>query len=389
MSSYHKGASSDSGTDSGSEGGMGSGSGSGDNDDDGDRVENDYTEADDEDAADDDDEHSADDGYRNRTPDTFEKRRRPVHNTDTPRSSDTPYRPPLSEQEILRRKRELLYQFERLERKGFQLPQKFTMANSLESLQQEFERIRRDRELDASVRLQRRFLMALVSGIEFLNTKGYDPFDLKLGGWSESVHDSIEDYDDVFAELHAKYAGTTRMPPELKLLFMLASSMFMYHLTQTLFKSTLPGIDTVLKQNPDLMQHMMSAAANTMAQSGQDQTGLASMFNRMFSAKSQPPPQGSPAMATPISVSVPLPPPRSMPSSQPQTAMRPPSNVQDLLAQLGSMAGAAPAVSRSDRGDDGDRIDMFSDTSSSSAGSSGGRMQARRSPRTGKITLSL
>ena len=37
-------------------------------------------------------------------------------------------------------------------------------------------------------------LMACVTGIEFLNGK-FDPFDLKLDGWSESVHDGINDYD--------------------------------------------------------------------------------------------------------------------------------------------------------------------------------------------------
>ena len=47
-------------------------------------------------------------------------------------------------------------------------------------------------------------LVACVTGIEFLNNK-FDPFDVKSGGWSESVHENVNDYDDVFEELHEKY----------------------------------------------------------------------------------------------------------------------------------------------------------------------------------------
>ena len=44
-------------------------------------------------------------------------------------------------------------------------------------------------------------MMAAVSGAEFLNSK-FDPFDVKLDGWSESIHENINDYDDVFTELY-------------------------------------------------------------------------------------------------------------------------------------------------------------------------------------------
>ena len=46
--------------------------------------------------------------------------------------------------------------------------------------------------------------MALISGIEFLNNR-FDPFDIKLDGWSESIHENLNEYDDVFEELYEKY----------------------------------------------------------------------------------------------------------------------------------------------------------------------------------------
>ena len=42
-------------------------------------------------------------------------------------------------------------------------------------------------------------LIAFVTAIEFLNNR-FDPFDVKLDGWSESVHEGINDYDDIFEE---------------------------------------------------------------------------------------------------------------------------------------------------------------------------------------------
>ena len=52
-------------------------------------------------------------------------------------------------------------------------------------------------------------LMAFVSGLEFLNNR-FDPFDLKLDGWAESVNENLEEYDDVFGELHQKYGSKAK-----------------------------------------------------------------------------------------------------------------------------------------------------------------------------------
>ena len=94
--------------------------------------------------------------------------------------------------------------------------------------------------------------------------------DLKLDGWSESVHENVHDYDDVFEELHEKYKGKAQMAPKLKLLLMLGGSGFMFHLTNTMFKSSLPGMGDILKQNPDLMNQFTKATVNAMGQSNQD-----------------------------------------------------------------------------------------------------------------------
>ena len=113
-------------------------------------------------------------------------------------------------------------------------------------------------------------MMAAITGIEYLNNK-FDPFDIKLDGWSESINENITDYDEVFEELSEKYGGKTEMAPEIKLLMMLGGSAFMFHLTNTMFKSSIPGMDDILKQNPDLMNQFAKAAVGSMGQQQQQQ----------------------------------------------------------------------------------------------------------------------
>ena len=133
-------------------------------------------------------------------------------------------------------KKEILYQMDRLEAKGYNLPRKFSMQSDLEEMRAEYHRILREKEIDASIQFQRKALMFCVSGIEFLNNR-FDPFSAKLDGWSEQVHDRVSDYDDIFEELHEKYKGSgQKMAPELRLLLGVGGSAFMYHLTQSDFE---------------------------------------------------------------------------------------------------------------------------------------------------------
>ena len=162
-------------------------------------------------------------------------------------------------------KKEILYQMNRLEAKGSELPRKFTMQSDLEDMRAEYHRVLREKEIDASVRFQRKMLMAMVTGMEFLNTR-FDPFAVKLDGWSEQVHENVNDYDDIFEELHEKYKSSgKKMAPEVRLLMSLSGSAFMFHLTNSMFKASPPGVEQVLRSNPDLMKQFQSAAMQQMA----------------------------------------------------------------------------------------------------------------------------
>jgi hypothetical protein len=164
----------------------------------------------------------------------------------------------------LAQKREILYQMDRLKSKGVNVPYNFTMNSGLLEMQSAYDRIVKEKEIDGSVRFQRKMMMGFITGLEYLNTR-YDPLTVQLDGWSEQVHENINDYDEVFEELHDKYKGnSSQMAPELKLLVSLSGSAFMFHLTKRMFsQSNVPDVESVLKENPELMKQFQQASAKS------------------------------------------------------------------------------------------------------------------------------
>ncbi len=155
-----------------------------------------------------------------------------------------------------------LNKLQRLEQKGFPVSKKFSMDNSLDEMKQEYLRLVDARNLEASLRFQRQALMSVVTGLEWANGR-FDPFDLKLDGWSEAVHENVEDFDEIFEELKDKYKERGKMPPEARLVMALAGSGFMCHVSNTFLKSRMSSVsaDDILKNNPDLARQFASAAA--------------------------------------------------------------------------------------------------------------------------------
>ena len=249
---------------------------------------------------------------------------------------------PMSQEDILNAKRELLYQFDRLERKGVKLPKKFSLSSSLEEMKLEFERIKVDRDVESSIRFQRQMLMTCVSGIEYLNNK-FDPFDAKLDGWSETVNENLPDYDDIFEELYHKYKGKAKMAPELRLLMTLGGSAVMFHFTNTMMKY---GIENAMQQNPELVKQFASATVNSMKAPGPrgpgnsggglggllgGMGGIGSLLGSMLGGgggggwgAKQPQPSNPPVYEVP------------------KTQMRGPSNVDDILRELQTQQSSAP-----------------------------------------------
>lgn len=192
-------------------------------------------------------------------------------------SSNNSSSQPLTKEDILREKFKFLRKLEALEGKGITLTKKYSMDSPLAEMQGEYEMIMEEKSKQNSVKFQSNMLMAVINGVEFLNGK-FDPFDIKLDGWSEQINENLQDYDDVFGELHEKYKNKATLAPEVKLMFQLAGSALMVHMTNTMFKSSMPAMDDILRQNPDLMQQFQNAAVKSMSDNS---PGFAGFMNNV------------------------------------------------------------------------------------------------------------
>jgi hypothetical protein len=170
----------------------------------------------------------------------------------------SPMRDPEAEK---KEKTDYLNKLQRLEAKGFPVSRKYTMDNSLEEVKTEYFRLVDARQLETSIKFQRQMLVGAITGMEWLNGR-FDPFDVKLDGWSESVHENVEDFDEIFEELYDKYKDRGKMSPEMRLVMAVGGSGFMCHVSNTFFRSKMPSMDDVLKKNPELARQMAAAAAS-------------------------------------------------------------------------------------------------------------------------------
>ena len=137
--------------------------------------------------------------------------------------------------------------------------------------------------------------------VEFMNER-YDPFDLKLTGWSESIHENLDEYKDIFAELHEKYKTKTKTPPEIRLLISVFGSAFMFHFSQTVLKL---GVN-------NLGLGGLASMASNMAANSKGNTNAESGINLMQNIMSS----------------------NNKNSNKPTNEMQGPSNIDELLKNI-------------------------------------------------------
>ena len=192
----------------------------------------------------------------------------------------------MSKDEIMSEKMDLLYKYSRLEGNGYKSGLNLNMRTPLETLRTEVTKLDRMRDVQRSIRTQRKVLISFASGTEYVNKK-YNPYKFALDGWSGDVLENIGDYDEVFEELHDKYKDSVQMAPELKLLTLFGGSALMFHLSNTLFKSSTPELNDILKSNPDIMAQIQKAALGSMASTNAGDPIFNMMMNGVNEKKNQ------------------------------------------------------------------------------------------------------
>ena len=260
------------------------------------------------------------------------------------------------------KKAEGLTLLERMDRKGVG-GTKMTMANTLDEINAEVARRKDSKGLEASIRFQRSMLTTVTHGMEILNSR-YDPLGVQLDGWSEQVNENIEDYDEIFEELYDKYKDKSKVAPEVRLIMSLGLSAAMCHVTNSMFRNKMPGMDDLLRNNPNLARQMAQAAAEQAVGPGFAKFVSLGGGAPQGGAPRQQSPMPMPSMAAPAySMEEPIMPPMGgnigapiaskdprggvdVGGATPLTArreMRGPTGVDDILAQIQANGRGAPS----------------------------------------------
>jgi len=270
-------------------------------------------------------------------------------------SYETKWKSPsaMSKDEIISEKMDLIYRYGKLEGNGYKSGLDINIKTNLPTLRSEVNKLERLRNVQRSIRFQRKILVSFTSGTEYCNKK-YNPYRFALDGWSGEVLENIGDYDEVFEELHDKYSESVEMAPELRLMTMIGGSGLMFHLSNTLFKSSTPELSDILKNNPHLMKQVQEEALKSMAFKNSNDP----MFNMMMQGinekkrqqSKQEQWQGRPGYAPPRANGFTNPEPSNSTSSlrtnvsqvptdqgiMNQTTMEGPIGFDDILSQLDS-----------------------------------------------------
>ena len=157
------------------------------------------------------------------------------------------------------------------------------MDSSYEEVEDEYEQAMEDKRRKDGVKLCGHWLTTFINTMEYGNAI-FNPFDLNLDGWGEQVSENIDDYEDIFAELHEKYKGT-KMAPELALLMKIGFSAAVLNFSNKALSSAAPGFQDVMKQSPELMRMFTNATVSSMSQAS---PGFAMANNLMQEQANKP-----------------------------------------------------------------------------------------------------
>lgn len=171
----------------------------------------------------------------------------------------------LSEREKRRKKRVMIKNLEEWHEKGIiKNISHFNMDSDYDEVEDEYEGAMEDKRKRDSVKIQQNWLITLVNTIEYGNSM-FNPFDINLDGWGETISEDIDSYNEIFEQLHEKYKGG-KMSPELSLLLRLGFSASVIHFSNKALSTATPGFNDVIKSSPELMKMFTDATVNSMKQ---------------------------------------------------------------------------------------------------------------------------
>jgi hypothetical protein len=226
----------------------------------------------------------------------------------------------ISEENVMKEKYEILRKFERLQKLGVPMRKRFTLDSPLEEMKMELDFIKREKDMDATIKQFCDWFITGMSALEWSskNVAIMKAFGLQLDGLSESAQMNVGDMEDDFEELYDLYGEKMKMHPLVRIPIRTCMMVYMVHLTnQMARKAPIPNIDEVMRSNPDIARQLAQAA---MQQQTQNMRSAPQSVPVMA-----PPPSANPlsGLASFMSGMVPPPPPQQM-----NTIRSPPASIK-------------------------------------------------------------
>ena len=160
------------------------------------------------------------------------------------------------------KKLDMLRKLGELAQYGVKLSQNYNMNSDYFTMKYEYELHKNIRAKQNFINWTSSVMLNCIYGVEILNEK-YNPFELKLTGWSEQINADISNYYDVFGEIYEKYNKPGKaMSPELRLILMLGGGALKFHLNNIAIsnKPNFPQQNPNPQQDPRLIEQMRQQA---------------------------------------------------------------------------------------------------------------------------------
>ena len=240
--------------------------------------------------------------------------------------------PRMSEDALMKEKYDMLRKFERLQKIGVPIRKRFTMDSPLDEMRMELDFIKKEREMDASIKQFSQWFVTGMSALEWSskNVNAVRMFGLQLDGLSESAQMNVGDLEEDFEELYELYGDSMKVHPLVKIPMRIAVMVYMVHLTnQMAQKAPIPNIQEILRQNPEIGRQLAGAA-------------MAQQTRQFAQSAPPPPPPPAPASSNPLSglmsfmsgtVNVPtVPPPAPIPVPTKMPEVKPAPAIKKAVA---------------------------------------------------------
>ena len=140
-----------------------------------------------------------------------------------------------SSPEEINTKRDYLVKLHDLKARGVSLTGSYNMDTDANDLILEYTRHAKSLKKKNSLAFSKRALLLAVQGMEMMSNVNPLGIHVDLDGWSDAVNP--DEYDDILEELIEKYSGDSTTPPELRLVFALATSAISIHVSNSMFGS--------------------------------------------------------------------------------------------------------------------------------------------------------